>query len=186
MLSNTESLMAALKEQMHIISKYQNQIGYDAFLEMDTLHRCIKETLRMHTPAPVLFRKAHETFRVQTKEGKEYDIPGGHNVVIPTALNHKLPCIYKDPEAYDPDRFALGREEDKVGGKYSFTSFGGGRHFCPGMSFAYLQIKVIWSHLLRNFESKIISPFPKTDWRNLGGEPKGKLMISYKRRQLTC
>ncbi|XP_037438955.1 obtusifoliol 14-alpha demethylase-like [Triticum dicoccoides] len=184
MLSNTKFLIAAVEEQKHIISKYKNQIGYDALLEMDTLHRCIKEALRMHTAVPMLVRKAHKEFKVRTKEGKEYNIPGGHNIVIPTALNNKLACVYSDPHVYDPDRFALGREEDKVGGKYSFTSFSGGRHACPGMVFAYMQIKVIWSHLLRNFDLKLISPYPQVDWSMIGLLPKGKVMISYKRRQL--
>ncbi|XBH88110.1 hypothetical protein VPH35_075433 [Triticum aestivum] len=186
MLSNTKFLIAAVEEQKHIISKYKNQIGYDAFLEMDTLHRCIKEALRMHTPVQMLARKAHKKFKVQTKEGKEYDIPEGHNIVIPTALNNKLSHVYNDPHAYDPDRFGPGREEDRVGGKYSFTTFGGGRHVCSGMALAYLQIKVIWSHLLRNFEFKLISPFPKVDVSKMGQEPKGKVMISYNRRQLQC
>ena len=184
MLSNTKFLIAAMEEQKHILSKYKNQIGYDAFLEMDTLHRCIKEALRMHTPVQMLARKAHKTFKVQTKEGKEYDIPGGHNVTSPTVVNSKLPYIYKDPGVYDPDRFSPGRQEDKVGGKFSYTSFGGGRHICPGMAFAYLQINLIWSHLLRNFELKLMSPFPKAHWSKITPEPKGKVMISYKRRQL--
>ncbi|VAI25821.1 unnamed protein product [Triticum turgidum subsp. durum] len=171
-------------EQKHIISMYKNQIGYEALSEMDTLHRCIKEAIRMHTSAPVLVRKAHTKFRVHTKEGEEYDIPRGHNILVPTALNNKLTHIYSDPHLYDPDWFGPGREEDKVGGKYSFTTFGGGRHVCPGMALAYLQIKVIWSHLLRNFELKLISSFPKADGSKMNQEPKGKVMISYERHQL--
>ncbi|VAI26868.1 unnamed protein product [Triticum turgidum subsp. durum] len=181
MLSNTKFLIAAMEEQKHIISKYENQIDYNALLEMDTLHRCIKEAMRMHTPSQMLIRKAHKNFKVQAKEGKEYDIPKGHNIVIPTALNNKLAHVYSNPHVYDPDRFGPGREEDKVGGKFSLTTFGGGRHICPAMAYAYFQIKLVWSHLLRNFELRLISPFPEADFSKLGQEPKGKVMISYKR-----
>ncbi|XP_048549696.1 obtusifoliol 14-alpha demethylase-like [Triticum urartu] len=184
LLSNTKFLKVAVEEQKHIICKYGNQIDHHALSEMDTLHNCIKEALRMHPAGPVLFRKAHKTFNVHTKEGNEYGIPGGHNVIIPTVFNSKLPYIYKDPGVYDPDRFSPGRQEDKVGGKFSYTSFGGGRHICPGMAFAYLQIKLIWSHLLRNFELELMSSFPKADWSKITPAPKGKVMISYKRRQL--
>ncbi|KAM3271286.1 hypothetical protein ACQJBY_041829 [Aegilops geniculata] len=186
MLSNTKFLMAAVEEQKHIISKYENQVSYNALLEMDTLHSCIKEAIRMRTPSQMLTRKAHKKFKVLTQEGKEYHIPAGHNIVIPTALNNKLAHVYSDPHVYDPDRFGSARNEDKVGGKFSFTTFGGGRHMCPGMSFAYLQMKLIWSHLLRNFDLKLISPFPDADLSMLGQEPKGKLMVSYKRRRLLC
>ncbi|PHT47915.1 hypothetical protein CQW23_12123 [Capsicum baccatum] len=77
--------------------------------------------------------------------------------------NNKLPHSYKDPDTYDPNRFAPGREEDKVAEAFSYISFGGGRYGCLGEPFAYLQIKAIWCHLLRNFEFGLFSPFPEID-----------------------
>ena len=47
-----------------------------------------------------------------------------------------------------------------------------------------MQVKVIWSHLLRNFELELVSSFPETDWLKVAPEPKGKVMVSYKRRTL--
>ncbi|KAL6841653.1 hypothetical protein ACP4OV_028592 [Aristida adscensionis] len=184
LLSHKKFLTAAIKEQQHIVEKYGDHIDYAVLLEMDTLHCCIKEALRMHPPIPVFFRKVHTNFTVQTKEGFEYEIPRGHTLVSPPLFNHKIPCIYRDPEVYDPNRFGPEREEDKAGGKFSFTPFSGGRHACPGEAYAYMQMKVIWSHLLRNFELKLVSPFPATDWETFSSEPKGKVMVSYKRRLL--
>ncbi|KAG6421561.1 hypothetical protein SASPL_118118 [Salvia splendens] len=40
--------------------------------------------------------------------------------------------------------------------------------------FAYLQIKVIWSHLLRNFEMELVFPSPEIDWNAMAGV-KGKV-----------
>jgi sterol 14-demethylase len=182
LLSNVKWLTAATEEQRHIIRKYKGRIDYSVLLEMDTLHNCIKETLRMHSAAQVLMRKAHKQFSVYTKEGKEYEIPAGRTILSPIMINSNMPSIFKDPHVYDPDRFGPNRQEDKVCGKFSYTSFGCGRFACIGESFAYLQMKVIWSHLLRNFELKLISPYPKTDWSKLSVEPKGKVMVSYKRR----
>jgi sterol 14-demethylase len=99
-------------------------------------------------------------------------------------VGNRLPYIYKDPHVYDPSRFGPGREEDKVGGKFSYTPFSAGRHACSGKDFAYMQIKVIWSHLLRNFELELISPFPEEEWEKLAPGPRGKVMVSYKRRRL--
>ncbi|KAJ6703257.1 hypothetical protein OIU85_029246 [Salix viminalis] len=56
---------------------------------------------------------------------------------------------------------------------------------CLGEPFAYLQIKAIWSHLLRNFEFELISPFPETDWNAMVVGVKDKVMVRYKRRQLS-
>lgn len=182
LLSSASSLTAVVEEQKQIVKKYGDRIDYNVLLEMETLRCSIKEALRMHPPAAVDFRKVHKNFTVETKEGHKYEIPRGHTVANPILFNSNLPHIYKDPDVYDPSRFGRERQEDKVGGKFTYAAFSCGRHTCPGEAYAYMQIKVIWSHLLRNFELKLISPFPETDWRKLTPEPKGKVMASYKRR----
>jgi sterol 14-demethylase len=182
LLTHPAFLRAAIEEQEQITKKYKDGgLDFNAFLEMETLHNCIKEALRMHPPAQVLLRKAHKNFTVQTKEGKRYEIPQETILASPTAVSNSIPYVYKDPQVYDPDRFGPERKEDKVGGKFSYTSFSGGRHVCAGEAYAYTQIKVIWSHLLSNFELELISPFPKTNWRKFAPEPEGNLFVRYKR-----
>lgn len=139
----------------------------------------------MHPPGSLNVRKVLKNFTVQTRDGIEYEIPRGHTIVSPTLLNTYIPYIYKNPNVYDPSRYGPGREEDKVGGKFSYTAFGGGRHPCPGEDYAYMQIKLIWIHLLRNFELKLESPFPVTNTGMITMEAKGEIMVSYKRRQLS-
>ena len=184
LLANARCLTSALEEQKQIIRKYGDNLDYNAFQEMDTLHCCIKEALRIHPPAPIFSRKVHKNFTVQTKDGNEYEIQRRHTIVSSVLFNCNLPHIYKGPDVYDPARFGPGREEDRVGGKFAYTPFSGGRHACIGESYAYLQIKVIWSHLLRNFELKLESRFPETNWTKITTEPKGGVMVSYKKRQL--
>jgi sterol 14-demethylase len=181
LLRHQRWLAAAIEEQKQIAKKYGDHIDYDALLQMDTLHRCIKEVLRMHPLVPVFSRKVHKNFTLRTKEGAEYEIPSGHTVASPALFNSYLSYIYKDAQVYDPDRFSPEREEDKAGGRFSFAAFGGGRHSCVGEAYAYTQIKVIWSYLLRNFELNLVSPFPQTDWSKLVPAPKGKVLVSYKR-----
>lgn len=157
-------LGVVVKKQKEIMRTYEDKIEYNVLLEMETLHSCIKAAGRIHPISLGLVRQAHKNVAVRTKEGFEYVILKGGtlvNLVMPTS---KLPHIYMDPKVYDPDRFRSGRDEDKVGGKFSYTTFGGGRHVCAGEAYAIMQIKIIWSHLLRNFELELTSPFPKTDW----------------------
>ncbi|CAM0870154.1 unnamed protein product [Alopecurus aequalis] len=181
LLSHPTFLRAAIEEQEQIPKKYKDVLDYNVFLEMDTLHCCIKEALRMHPPIPLLVRKTHKHFTVQMKEGKQYEIPQDQIVASPTVVNNSIPYIYKDPQVYDPYRFGPERKEDKIGGKFSYTTFGGGRHVCTGEAYAYMQIKVIRSHLLRNFERELISPFPKTDSRKFLAEPEGNIFVRYRR-----
>jgi len=47
-----------------------------------------------------------------------------------------LSSVYKDPDSFNPDRFAPGREEDKAD-PFSYLAFVGGRH---GMLWADIYI----------------------------------------------
>nr|CAB3455453.1 unnamed protein product [Digitaria exilis] len=96
-------------------------------------------------------------------------------LATPLVVINMLPGVYRDPEAFDPDRFAHGRAEDKAAGALAYTSFGAGKHACMGEGYAYLQIKVILSHLLTNFELHLVSPFPETD-NMISMRPKGEVM----------
>ncbi|KAG6712330.1 hypothetical protein I3842_05G098400 [Carya illinoinensis] len=184
LLRHKEYLSAVLEEQKNLMGRHGNKVDHDILSEMDVLYRCIKEALRLQPPLILLLRSSHSDFSVTTRDGKEYDIPKGHIVATSPAFANRLPHIYKDPDRYDPDRFAIGREEDKAAGAFSYISFGGGRHGCLGEPFAYLQIKAIWSNLLRNFELELVSPFPEIDWNAMVVGVKGKVMVRYKRRKL--
>ncbi|KAL5547303.1 hypothetical protein UlMin_006990 [Ulmus minor] len=185
LLRHKEFLSAALDEQKSLLERHGKKVDHDILAEMDVLYRSIKEALRLHPPLIMLLRSSHSDFSVQTREGKQYDIPKGHIVATSPAFANRLPHLYKDPDRFDPERFAAGREEDKVAGPFSYISFGGGRHGCLGEPFAYLQIKAIWSHLLRNFELELVSPFPEIDWNAMVVGVKGKVMVRYKRRELS-
>ena len=71
-----------------------------------------------------------------------------------------------------------------MGGKLSDLSFGAGRYSCLGENYALMQIKVIWSYLLRNFELELITPFPEQEHERILPGPRGKVMVTYRRRSL--
>nr|AML47779.1 putative cytochrome P450 [Triticum aestivum] len=181
--ANAEHLRAAVREQERVVARHGDRVDYEVLQEMETLHRSVKEALRLHPPAMMLLRHARRSFVVRTREGDEYEVPEGRTVASPMVIHNRLPHVYRDPERYEPGRFGPGRGEDGAGGALSYTAFGGGRHACVGEAFAYMQIKVIWSHLLRNFEMEMVSPFPETDWNVVMPGPKGKVMLRYKRRK---
>uniref|UniRef100_A0A0E0NDX6 Obtusifoliol 14-alpha demethylase n=2 Tax=Oryza TaxID=4527 RepID=A0A0E0NDX6_ORYRU len=198
LLTHPEHLRAVRAEQERLVAAAEQQrshhgggggggIDYGVLLQMDVLHRCIKEALRLHPVTPMILRRARRGFTVRDKEGGEYSVPAGRLLASPLVVNTLLPNIYKDPHVFDPDRFAAGRAEDKaVAGArdLAYLSFGAGKHACMGEGYAYQQIKVILSHLVSNFELKLESPFPETE-DMLSMRPKGKVIVSYKRRTLS-
>uniref|UniRef100_A0A0D9VFG3 Obtusifoliol 14-alpha demethylase n=1 Tax=Leersia perrieri TaxID=77586 RepID=A0A0D9VFG3_9ORYZ len=194
LLTHPDHLNAAVAEQEQLVVGGHHGgggsfvIDYGLLQQMDVLHRCIKETLRLHPILSMILRRTRKGFTVRTKEGGEYTVPSGRLVASPLLVNHLLPDIYKEPHVNDPDRFVAGRAEEKSGsgiGNLAFLSFGAGKHACMGEGYAYQQIKVILGHLLRNFELKLESPFPEPE-NMFSMRPSGKVLVSYKRRKLLC
>eukprot|EP00877_Chromochloris_zofingiensis_P002450 jgi/Chrzof1/12205/Cz06g25080.t1 len=172
MIDNKSTAMAAaIDEQKAIMAKFGDDLSIDVLSEMEVLHRNITEALRMHPPLLLVMRYAKQPFSVTTSKGKTYTIPKGDIVAASPNFSHMLPTVFTRPEAYEPDRFAAPRDEDKQK-PYSFIGFGGGRHACIGSTFAYLQIKSIWSVMLRNFDFELIDPVPDADYDSMVIGPK--------------
>jgi len=85
----------------------------------------------------------------------------GDTVFVSPALSMRVEEVFPNADQYNPERFV---EEDKQTQKYRFLGFGAGRHGCMGENFAYLQIKTIWSVLLRNFDIELVGELPKPDY----------------------
>uniref|UniRef100_A0A0D9VFF7 Obtusifoliol 14-alpha demethylase n=1 Tax=Leersia perrieri TaxID=77586 RepID=A0A0D9VFF7_9ORYZ len=181
LITQPDHLRAVMAEQERLILMDGGvNVDYGLLLQMDVLHRCIKEALRLHPVTQMVLRRARKGFTVRGKEGGEYSVPAGRLLASPLVVNGLLPDIYKDPHMFDPDRFAPGRAEDKAGGAgacsdLAYLSFGAGKHACMGEGYAYQQIKVILSHLLTTFELKLeTSSFPEPE-NMLSMRPKGKV-----------
>eukprot|EP00894_Picocystis_sp_ML_P002806 jgi/Pico_ML_1/53323/g3892.t1 len=165
LIYNKERCMPpVVEEQRRIMAKHGDKLDYDILQEMDCLHRSVKEALRMNPPLIMLMRYVHKAYDVTTSTGETYHIPKGNIVSVSPTYAHRLPHVFEDPDVFDPDRFAAPREEDRKL-PFSYIGFGGGRHGCMGETFAYLQIKTIWSILLRKFDFEFAQDhFPQPDY----------------------
>ncbi|KAJ9518461.1 hypothetical protein QJQ45_018487, partial [Haematococcus lacustris] len=161
-----KSLAAALEEQRAVMRQHGSTLDFDILSGMDVLHRNITEALRMHPPLILLMRYAKQPFTITTSSGRKFTVPKGDVVAASPNFSHMLPHVFKEPEHYDPLRFAEPREEDKAR-QFAFIGFGGGRHGCIGSNFAYLQIKTILSVLLRNFDIELLDPLPAPDYNSM-------------------
>jgi sterol 14-demethylase len=59
----------------------QRTLDYDAVNEMDLMHNCMREALRLHPPLVLLMRKVLKDIKVNAG-GRSYDIPKGDTVMI--------------------------------------------------------------------------------------------------------
>ncbi|XP_072048404.1 lanosterol 14-alpha demethylase-like [Amphiura filiformis] len=167
------------EEQLRICgSDYESQLTYDQLKDMSLLDVCLKETLRLRPPVAMMLRMVKKPLTF-----KGYTIPAGHQVCVCTSVNQCLQEKWApDPFSFNPDRF-LDEKAQFKNDKFSYIPFGVGHHRCVGESFAYLQIKTIWSVLLRKYEFELVDGhFPPVNFTTLIHTPL-KPVIRYKLRE---
>jgi sterol 14-demethylase len=126
-------------------------VSYQALREIPEFECAVKETLRLHPPLILLMRKVQQDFHY---EG--WTIRAGKTVAVSPAVSNRLPDCFPEPERFDPDRYKAPREEDQR--IFAWLPFGGGRHRCVGAPFAMVQLKAIFSVLLRRYEFGLAQP----------------------------
>ena len=128
-----------------------SDVSYQALREIPELECAIKEALRLHPPLIILMRKAMCDFHY-----KNWTVPAGKTLAVSPAVSNRMPEYFPDPDLFDPARYKPGREEDKRA--FAWLPFGAGRHRCVGAAFAMMQIKAIFSVLLRRYEFEMAQP----------------------------
>jgi sterol 14-demethylase len=128
------------------------EVSYQALREMPRLEAAVKEALRLHPPLILLLRMAKVDVEV---EG--YRIPAGAMVGASPSVSNRLAEAFPEAERFDPSRYLEPREED-VANPWSWIPFGAGRHRCVGAAFAMMQLKAIFSVLLRRYEFELTQP----------------------------
>ncbi len=106
------------------------------------LDRVLRETERLHPPAPGGFRGVVESF-----EYGGYHIPAGWTVMYSSLFTHRMPELWHDPERFDPARFEPERNEGHK--PFHLIGFGAGPRVCVGLAFAQMQMRIVLSQLLR-------------------------------------
>lgn len=116
--------------------------------ESEYLQACIKETLRLHIPGPLLVpHRAIETCKIE-----KYAIPKDSMVVVNGWAISMDPESWKDPERFDPDRFVRDPNIDFRGTHFEYIPFGAGRRMCPGFNLAFKNVQIVVASLLHYFD----------------------------------
>ena len=128
------------------------EVSFHALRSIPKLDNVVKETLRLHPPLIILMRVAKGEFEV---EG--FPIHDGDFVAASPAISNRIPEDFPDPDAFNPNRYNKPEQAD-VANRWTWIPFGAGRHRCVGAAFAQMQIKAIFSVLLREYEFEMAQP----------------------------
>ncbi|XP_061787403.1 lanosterol 14-alpha demethylase [Nerophis lumbriciformis] len=163
-------------EQQTVCGETLPPLDLDQLKDLGLLERCLKETLRLRPPIMTMMRMARSA---QTTSG--YTIPQGHQVCVSPTVNQRLEDTWQQRMEFNPDRYL--HDNPAAGEKFAYVPFGAGRHRCIGENFAYVQIKTIWSTLLRLFHFELVDGyFPTINYTTMIHTPH-KPIITYKRRK---
>ncbi|XP_027067997.1 probable (S)-N-methylcoclaurine 3'-hydroxylase isozyme 2 [Coffea arabica] len=134
-----DELMKYEIEGTALSEKHLTQLPY--------LQACIKETLRLHPPTPLLVPRRAS----QTCEFMNYNLPKDSLVVVNAYALGRDEKSWEDPQGFKPERF-LGTSLDVKGTHYELLPFGGGRRICAGYPLALKQIQLLLASLVYAFD----------------------------------
>lgn len=145
-------IYAEVKDELADLYADGQEVSFHALRQIPKLENVLKETLRLHPPLIILMRVAQDEFDVAG-----YPIHQGDFVATSPAISNRIPEDFPDPDAFNPARYEKPREEDVIH-RWTWIPFGAGRHRCVGAAFATMQIKAIFSVLLREYEFEMAQP----------------------------
>lgn len=128
------------------------------------LHAVLMETLRLHTAIPGSQPRITPPAKPgqPVKLGPFHDIPPNVRVSAQAYSLHRNPCVFSDPDSFDPDRWLTRGENRKADMMRWFWAFSSGGRMCIGSHLAMLQMKLLIAVLFANFEFlRVVDDNPK-------------------------
>nr|AGT16178.1 Cytochrome P450, E-class, group I [Saccharum hybrid cultivar R570]AGT16711.1 hypothetical protein SHCRBa_030_E01_F_60 [Saccharum hybrid cultivar R570] len=153
-----ELAMAELMRHPHIMTKLQAEVrnkipnGQEMVREEDLasmayLRAVVKETLRLHPPAPLFL--PYQSMVDCEIDG--YTIPSGTRVIINSWAVCRHVESWEKAEEFMPERFMDGGSAAAVdfkGNDFQFIPFGAGRRMCPGINFGLAIVEIMLANLI--------------------------------------
>jgi sterol 14-demethylase len=127
-------------------------VSFQALRSIPKLEAALKETLRLHPPLIILLRLVQEEIELAG-----HTIAPGTMVAASPKVSNRIAEDFPDPDAFDPGRYLDGLQAD-LQNRWTWIPFGAGKHRCVGNAFAMMQLKAIFSVILRDYEFEMAQP----------------------------
>lgn len=153
----------------------EQNISIEAVRQQTSFQHFITEVERLYPPNPLMCRVALEDVHIAGTI-----VPKGSVAMVSPVVFHRLESVFENANDFNPDRFLSTRGPGNK--PPSLIGFGGGRHRCLGVAFAYMAIKVMWSVLLREYEVLMDGELPEPNYSTLLVEPRAPRQLRYRKR----
>ncbi|CAH2066266.1 unnamed protein product [Thlaspi arvense] len=146
-LARNPRVMKKVQSEIRSQMGNKSKISLDDTDQLSYLKMVIKETWRLHPPAPLLVPK---------EVISEFEING--YTIQPKTLLHvnvwaigRDPDTWKDPDMFLPERF-IDSNIDTKGQHFELLPFGGGRRICPAIYMGTTMVEFGLANMLYNFD----------------------------------
>jgi cytochrome P450 len=165
LLSESEDWAERLREEIETVAGNE-PIGPEHIDRLQLTQQVVKEALRLYPPVPSITRQAATDLEL----GGQH-IAAGTLINIPIFVLHRHRSIWRDPDRFDPNRFAPDAEA-KVG-RTQFMPFGAGPRTCVGASFAMIEATAVLATLIRGARFRLKDLHRPTPVSRVSLAPKG-------------
>ncbi|MFL6109531.1 MAG: cytochrome P450 [Marmoricola sp.] len=128
------------------------EVSFQALRSIPNLEATLKETLRLHPPLILLLRVAQTDYEIGG-----HLLPAGTMVGASPRVSNRIAEDFPNPDAFDPSRYLDPNQAD-LQNRWTWIPFGAGKHRCVGNAFAMMQLKAIFSVLLRDYTFEMTQP----------------------------
>uniref|UniRef100_A0A7N0TG24 Cytochrome P450 n=1 Tax=Kalanchoe fedtschenkoi TaxID=63787 RepID=A0A7N0TG24_KALFE len=149
-IMKNRDIMFKAKDELERVAGKGKPIQDADIASLPYLKAVVKETLRMHPPAPLLLPRKN----VVETELCEYMIPKGAQIYVNAWAIGRDPGTWEDPESFNPERF-LDSDVDFRGTDFELIPFGAGRRICPGLPLAFKMVHLMLGSLINCFDWKL-------------------------------
>ncbi|KAL9414588.1 hypothetical protein AB3S75_042954 [Citrus x aurantiifolia] len=149
LLHNPGALSKAKLELEQTVGK-GNPIEESDIIRLPYLQAVVKETFRLHPPAPLLIpRKALEDVEIAG-----FTVPKGAQLFVNVWAISRDESTWDNPHTFIPERF-LRSNVDFKGQNFELIPFGAGRRICPGLPLAIRMLYLMLGSLINSFDWKL-------------------------------
>ena len=143
-----------LLEEVDICFSDVNQVTLEKLNQMELMNAFVKEVLRVASPVITVMP------RVGTQDHRIGDIlvKKGTILHVPFSSNNFSYEFHNNPDKFDPERWLKGCKslEKSKTDPYSFIPFGIGPRTCIGQNFAMIEVRIIFSLLLKKYTYELV------------------------------
>ncbi|KAG0586467.1 hypothetical protein KC19_2G092600 [Ceratodon purpureus] len=187
LIAGTESISNVVTESIHEVVSHPH-IYERAMAELDAvvgterlveesdivklpfIHNIIKETLRLHAPAPTLL--PHRNF--QACEVGGYHIPANSTVLVNLHTIMRDPAFWHSPMEFSPDRWNDLSGLKMQGSDFHYIPFGYGERQCPAITLGTTTVQYALAVCLQCVKWRIPAGMERAEFIATPQEPRKK------------